>query len=171
MALGFAKSLFRCELLFGLGTAVAPDVDNAYAPLRKHAPDQAAAMTVGGVFFAAHQRRAVAFDTGEDPLDPPLKRRRLGKPIVAHVAFVVVELLVIRLTAEQIPEKAVLDPPTAQVAADGLAVELRRVAGVGARADVDDQPDLVLLDQREERFGRMVGVPDREDRGVSLGPR
>ena len=171
MALGLAELLLPSELLLGLQTPVAPDVDDADAPLGEHATDQAAAMTVGGVFFAAHQRRAVAFDRREDPLDPPPERRRLGKPIVADVAFVVVELLVLRLTAEQIPEKPVLDSPAAQVAADGLAVELRRVAGVGAGADVDDQPDLVLLDQREERFERMVGVPDREDRGVLLGPR
>ena len=105
--------LLPSELLLGLQTPVAAHVDNAYCPLGEHGGDQAAAMTVGGVFFPAHQRRAVVLDSGEDPLDPLLKRRRLSQPIVAHAAFLVVELLALRLAAEEISEKPVLDPPAA----------------------------------------------------------
>ena len=171
MALGLAESLLPSELLFGLGAPVAPHVDNAYCPLGEHATDQAAAMTVGGVFFPAHQRGAVGFDGALDLFDAALKRRRLSEPIVTHVALVVVELLVVGPAAEQISEKPVLDSPTAQLVADGLAIEVRRVAGVGTRAHVDDQGDLVLLDQRQELCRRMTRMPDREDRGILVGRR
>jgi hypothetical protein len=171
LALGLAESLFLGELLLGLGTPVAAEVDYANAPLRQNATDQQPAMTVGGVFFPTHQRRAVVFDGAEDPFDPPLKRRRLSEPIVAHVALVVVELFVVGPAAKEISEKPVLDSPAAKVAADGLAIEMRRVAGVGTRAHVDDERDLVLLDDRQELVGRMIRMPDGEDRHVPVGPR
>ena len=67
---------------------------------------------------------------------------------------------------EKIAQERVVDAATLQGATDCLAVEMGSVAGVGARTDVHDQADPVLLDQREERLQVMVGMPDREDGDV-----
>ena len=166
MPLGLSESLFPGDFLLGLDAPVAPDMEHADAPLAEHAADQPPPMTVGRVFFSAQKRRTTVPDGLQEPLQTAREGRRPSQTVVEDVSFVVVEILPFRFAPQKIAQERVVDAATLQAATDCLPVEIRRVARVGTRTDVHDQPDPVLLDQREERLQSMVGMPDREDSDV-----
>ena len=163
MPSGLSESLFPGDFLLGLDSPVAPDMEHAGAPLAEHAADQPPPMTVGRIFFSAQKRRTTVPDGLQEPLQAAREGRRPSQTVVEDVSLVVVEILPLRFAPQKIAEEQVVDAATLQGATDCLPVEIRRVARVGTRTDVHHQPDPVLLDQREERLQRMVGMPDRED--------
>jgi len=166
LAPGLSESFFPGDFLLGLNPPVGPDVQQADAPLVEHAADQPSPMAVGRVFFSAQQGGAAVGDGLQKPLQTALEGGRAGQAVVADVPLGVVQIGPFRLAAQKIAQEQVIDAAIFKGAADCLAVEMGGVARVGARADVDDQADAVLLDQPEERLQGMVGMPDREEADV-----
>jgi hypothetical protein len=168
LAFGLLELLPPGDLVLGFGSPVAADVDQPKAPLAEHAADQPAAMAVGRVFLAAEKGRTATIDRTEKPQDAFLELTRLGQAIVEDVSLGVVEPFALRAASQEVAEKQVVDAPASEVVLDRFLVELDRVAGIGTRTDVDHQFDPVLPGQGEERFQRVIGVPDRVDRDLLL---
>src|SRR5215203_2738791 len=92
------------------------------------------------------------------------ERSRLFDQRVVYPALRVVVLLPLGLSAQLSAEEQVSYPGVRQVRFDVTGVEVRRVPGVRARPGIHENLDPMFLQQAGELLGRMVGMPDREDR-------
>ena len=118
-------------------------MDDLDSPLAKYTADQEPAMAIRGILLATKDGRAGLPQNVQKSLNPLVEAGRLGQPGVEHVSGGVVELLVIDATAQQIAEKQILRRPARQRRAKDLAVELRGVARIRTRTNVDHHIDVV----------------------------
>lgn len=66
---------FPGDFFLGLNSPVAPDMEQADAPLAEHAADQPPAMAVGRVFLSAQEGRAAVCDGLQEPVQAALEGR------------------------------------------------------------------------------------------------
>ena len=152
MAPGLAKFFFGGQFGLGLRAAVTADVDDAHAVVLEHAADQQAAVAVGGILLAAEDRGAGAGQPFAQPLDSLQEAGRLGHGGVQDPALVVVEARVRGASAQLVAEVQILNLPLQKRGMNRLAIELRGVARIGTRSNVDQQIDAMLCQQIEKRL-------------------
>lgn len=143
-------------MLLALKAPVSADMDHADVLLLKNAANQSPPMAVRGILFAAQQGRPAGLDCLQKPGDAALKLGRLRQPVVQHVPLLVIKLFAVRPASEKIAQEQIVHAPLSQMAPDFVLVELRSVARVGARPDIHDQTNPLLLNQGQKRFQGMI---------------
>ena len=143
-------------------SSVAPDVQRNRSAFDKNSGDEQEAVADGRVFLAAHQRDAVFLDPLLDPLDPAEKARDAGERRVQDMPLVVVAVGLGRAAPELLAQEQVLPFGGDDLALQCLAIELRAVLRIGLSPDIDQDIDLVLPQQPDKMFVRVIGMPDRE---------
>ncbi len=77
--------------------------------------------------------------------------------------LVVVAIGLGRAAPEFLSQEQILPSGGDDRALQGLAVELRAVLRIRLRPDIDQDVDLVLPQQPDKMFVRVIGMPDREE--------
>src|SRR6185436_5131706 len=144
--------------------ATVQEMAHARAAFLERAADQQAAVAGERIALGAHQRNPIGLRPLDDALEALGERRRLRHLLVVRDA-VRIELAFRRPAAELPAEEHVGDPGTAEVVAQRIAVELRRMARIWRAAHVGDGRDAGAAQQRDEALGRMAGMSDGEDLG------
>jgi len=165
LALGLAELFLDGQLGLGLRPAVAAEVDDADAVVLQHAAHQQPAVAVGRVFLAAKDGRAGLREPFQQPLDSLPETGRFGQRAVQHPPLVVIESLVLGAPAQQVAEVQILNSQVMKRRMDRLAIELRGIPRIGTRSNVDQRGNLMPCQEVEKRLQRMIGMPDRPERG------
>lgn len=119
--------LFPRQLLLRLNSSVAPDVVYTDALPNKHPSHQQAAMTLGRILFAAHDRQTHSSHRVLEPADAQQKLWTTSGLIIQDISLVVVEFVSRRPATQLVAQKGILDPRGFQ---SGLQQQAVEVSGV-----------------------------------------
>ena len=147
--------------------AVEKDMRDIQATLVERACDEKRPMAVEGLLLGAHEHNTMLRRASYDPLETLTETLRLRYTVVADAPLFVTGG-VVRATAKLTAEIHV--PYTACIECCGkrLAVEVGIETAVGGRSHVGQGGYAVPVQQPDESLQRVVGVPDGQDRSVSL---
>lgn len=148
--------LFLGQLFLALNTPVSANVEDRHILLAQNAPDQQPSVTVRRVLFAAKEAYSLRFDSLHKLGYTLLKSGRFCEQTVQDVTLLVVVLVILWTTSDEISEEPILDSFSLQRARDILFVEVNGIPCIRTRTDVYNELDLVLLQQIEHFFEWVV---------------
>ena len=124
-------------------------------------------MAVDRVLLAAHHRDSVLPGSIAKPHQTSLEFWCIGHPSVKDMAFTIKELVAVGSTTEFPAKEYVLYSPFHETELEISAIELRVEFRERSRAHVSNYLDVVRLQQIEEGFQRLRGVPSRKQLRVT----
>ena len=134
-----------------------------HAARRERASNQQAAVTGSRILLAAHDRDSPALHFRFERCESALKRRRLGKLLIQHMAVRVVKLGVVRVPAEFPAQEDVSQPGGGDRRPQRFHVVLPGIRAIGFRAHVNQRLDVVRLEQIEKLLDGEIRVTNREN--------
>lgn len=161
--LAVIAGLFADQIGFGLETAVAADMIDLHSMAAQDAPNQQAAVAAGRILLAAKEGHTEFAETLLQAREPFLKERGLSHTVIKHMSFAIVKLGPGGPSSQLVPHVEVADVMGGQRGLQKLSIELARVFRIGLGARVGHDPDLMTLEQAEEGFHRMIGMPYGQD--------
>jgi hypothetical protein len=114
------------------------------------------------VLLAAHDRHAVAPDAQLEALDAVQEYGRFREPIVKHAALCIVKLVFVGPASQLLAQIKILDVGLLQRLLQLFPIEMRDILGIRGRTYIGHYLNIVLFQERDKRFQRMVRVAHRE---------
>jgi hypothetical protein len=104
-SIGFSRN----KVVFGLDSAIAPDMKYRDSAVSQYSPDEEMAVAFRWVFFAAEERNAVVLRTFDYPVNSNLKQLAASQPTVEDMVLLVVEFVTIRPSAKLPAKRDIFD--------------------------------------------------------------
>jgi hypothetical protein len=147
-------------LSFGFETAVCADMDEIVSTLYQNATNEQPSMAVRRIFFTAHQSNPKLRHAALQASDSALKKRICGAFAIQDASARVVVIVASGSPPKFFSEEKIPDPRRRKVALQSGPIKLRSVFGMGRRARIDDDFDLVSSQQANKCLERVRGMAD-----------